>query len=121
MIELELTKAEALLCMELIRHNTDELLEQISRGIDDEITLSEMETTAQENYQANLKSEADKVPKLEAEIKQLRAKIDSENLSSKLNKIKFSEINLNLAPYGYKKDGTPKKRAGRPRIDDLPF
>ena len=117
MIEIELTKAEALLCMELIRHNTDELLQQISRGIDDEITLSEMETTAQENYQANLKIEADKVPELEAEIKQLQAKVDSMNLSSKLNKIKFPEINLNLAPYGYKKDGAPKKRAGRPRIE----
>ena len=121
MIEIELTKAEALLCMELIRHNTDELLQQISREIDNEITVSEMEVAAQENYQANLKIEADKVPKLEAEIKQLRAKIDSENLSSKLNKIKFSEINLDLAPYGYKKDGTPKKAAGRPRHDDLPF
>jgi len=121
MIEIELTKAEALLCMELVRHNTDELLQQISRGIDDEITLSEMEGTAQENYQINLKNEADKVPDLEAEIVVLRAKIDSMNLSSKLNKIKFPEINLDLAPYGYKQDGTPKKRAGRPRIDELPF
>lgn len=121
MIEIELTKAEALLYMELIRHSTDELLEQISQGLDEEITLSEMETTAQENYQVNLKKEAEKVPDLEAEIKQLRAKIDSMNLSSKLNKIKFPEINLNLAPYGYKKDGTPKKRASRPHIDKPPF
>ena len=121
MIELELTKAEALLYMELIRHSTDELLEQISQGLDEEITLSEMEVASQENYRINLKNEADKVPDLEAEIVVLRAKIDSMNLSSKLNKIKFPEINLNLAPYGYKKDGTPKKRAGRPRIDELPF
>ena len=121
MIELELTKAEALLFMELIRENTEQLLEQISHRVEDEITQMEMEGTAQENYQANLKIEADKVPDLEAEIVVLRAKIDSMNLSSKLNKIKFPEINLNLAPYGYKKDGTPKKRAGRPRIDELPF
>ena len=122
MIELELTKAEALLFMELIRHSTDELLEQISQGLDEEITLSEMEVASQENYRINLKNEADKVPDLEAEIVVLRAKIDSMNLSSKLNKIKFPEINLNLAPYGYKKDGTPKKRAGRPRTEfELPF
>jgi hypothetical protein len=121
MIELELTKAEALLFMELIRENTEQLLEQISHRVEDEITQMEMEGTAQENYQINLKNEADKVPDLEAEIVVLRAKIDSMNLSSKLNKIKFPEINLNLAPYGYKKDGTPKKRAGRPRIDELPF
>ena len=122
MIELELTKAEALLFMELIRENTEQLLEQISHRVEDEITQMEMEGTAQENYQANLKIEADKVPDLEAEIVVLRAKIDSMNLSSKLNKIKFPEINLNLAPYGYKKDGTPKKRAGRPRTEfELPF
>jgi hypothetical protein len=122
MIELELTKAEALLFMELIRENTEQLLEQISHRVEDEITQMEMEGTAQENYQANLKIEADKVPDLEAEIVVLRAKIDSMNLSSKLNKIKFPEINLNLAPYGYKKDGTPKKRTGRPRTEfELPF
>ena len=121
MIKLELTKAEALLYMELIRHSTDELLEQISQGLDEEITLSEMEVASQDNYRINVEKEAEKVPGLEAEIKQLRAKIDSMNLSSKLNKIKFPEIVLDRAPYGYKKDGTPKKRAGRPRIDELPF
>ena len=121
MIEIELTKAEALLYMELIRHNTDELLEQISQKVDEEITTSEMEGAAQENYRINVEEEAKKVPKLEAEIKQLRAKIDSENLSSKLNKIKFPEINLDLAPYGYKKNGEPRKRRGRPPVDELPF
>lgn len=122
MIELELTKAEALLFMELIRENTEQLLEQISHKVEDEITQMEMEGTAQENYQINLKNEADKVPDLEAEIVVLRAKIDSMKLSSKLNKIKFPEINLDLAPYGYKKDGTPKKRVGRPRTEfELPF
>jgi hypothetical protein len=111
MIEIELTKAEALLYMELIRHNTDELLNQISRGIEDEITEAEMEMTAKENYEINLKNEADKVPDLEAEIKQLRAKIDSINLASKSNKIKIP----------IKKDSAPKKRRGRPVLDDLPF
>ena len=123
MIELELTKAEALLCMELIRHNSEQLLEQISQKVDEEITISEMEGAAQENYRINVEEEAKKVPKLEAEIKQLRAKIDSDNLTSKLDKIKFPEINLNLAPYGYKKDGSPRKRAGRPpnNMFNLPF
>ena len=113
MIEIELTKAEALLYMELIRHNTDELLNQISRGIEDEITQAEMEMTAKENYEINLKNEADKVPNLEAQIKQLRAKIDSTKIASKSNKVK--------APFGYKKDGTPRKRAVRPALDELPF
>ena len=34
---------------------------------------------------------------------------------------KLNDMEKNKAPYGYKKDGTPKKRAGRPRIDELPF
>jgi hypothetical protein len=114
MIELELTKAEALLCMELIRKNTDDLIEQISQELDEQITIAEMSEAAQENYQINLKKEASKVPDLEAEIKQLQAKIDSMNMSSKLNKIKFPKINLDLAPNGHKKDGTPKKLTGRP-------
>jgi hypothetical protein len=114
MIELELTKAEALLYMELIRQNTDDLLEQISQELDEQITIAEMSETAQENYQINLKKEASKVPDLEAKIKQLQAKIDSMNMSSKLNKIKFPKINLDLSSNGYKKDGTPKKRTGRP-------
>ena len=114
MIELELTKAEALLCMELIRKNTDDLIEQISQELDEQITIAEMSETAQENYQINLKKEASKVPDLEAEIKQLQAKIDSMNMSSKLNKIKFPKINLDLSSNGYKKDGAPKKRRGRP-------
>ena len=33
----------------------------------------------------------------------------------------FKKLEKQKAPYGYKRDGTPKKRAGRPRIDELPF
>jgi len=121
MIELELTRAEAMLVYELLKENYENSLEIIMRAIDEEVTEESMKLNARENYRINIENEARKVPDLEAEIKQLRAKIDSENLSSKLNKIKFPEINLDLAPYGYKKDGTPKKAAGRPRHDDLPF
>jgi hypothetical protein len=121
MIELELTRAEAMLVYELLKENYENSLEIIMRAIDEEVTEESMKLNARENYRINIENEAKKVPDLEAEIKQLRAKIDSDNLTSKLNKIKFPEINLDFAPYGYKKDGTPKKRAGRPRIDELPF
>lgn len=121
MIELELTKAEALLMYELFKENYENSLELIMKAIDEEVTQESMALNVRENYRINIENEAKKVPVLEAEIKQLRAKIDSDNLTSKLNKIKFPEINLDLAPYGYKKDGTPKKAAGRPRHDDLPF
>jgi hypothetical protein len=113
MIELELTKAEALLMYELFKENYENSLELIMKAIDEEVTQESMALNVRENYRVNIENEANKVPSLEAEIKQLRAKIDSMTLASKSNKVK--------SPYGYKKDGTPRKRAGRPRLDELPF
>lgn len=114
MINVELTKAEALLYMELIRHNTDELLEQIAEGLDEEVTRAEMEIAAQENYMANLKNEAKKASYLEDEVKQLRARIDAQHLAAKPNTFKTRAKRLKpAAPWGYKKDGTPKQRPGR--------
>jgi hypothetical protein len=121
MIELELTKAEAFLVYELLKENLENSLEAIMSSIDEQTTTESMEFEARKNYRINVENEAKKVPALEAEIKQLRAKIDSDNLTSKLDKIKFPEIDLDFAPYGYKKDGTPKKAAGRPRLDRPPF
>lgn len=115
MIKVELTKAEALLYMEMIKRNTRELLEQIAEELDEAVTRAEMEMAAQENYQANLEKEASKVEDLEIEVQQLRARIDAQNLSAKSNTIKTRKPRaLKVdAPWGYKKDGTPKKRPGR--------
>jgi len=114
MINVELTKAEALLYMELIKHNTRELLEQIAQGLDEEVTRAEMEAAAQDNYITNLENEAKKVADLEIEVQQLRARIDAQNLPATSNKIKTPAKRLKpVAPWGYKKDGTPKKRPGR--------
>ena len=107
MIDLELTKAEALLYMEIIRRNTSELLEQIAQGLDEEVTRGEMEVAAQENYMANLKNEANKVAKLEAEIKWLQ-EIKVEQMTGRKPRTQKPS-----APWGYKKDGTPKQRPGR--------
>jgi hypothetical protein len=107
MIEVELTKAEALLYMEMIRRNTEQLLEQITQGLDEEITRSEMEVAAQENYMTNLKNEASKVAALEAEIKWLQ-EIKVEQMTGRKPRTQKPS-----APWGYKKDGTPKQRPGR--------
>jgi len=107
MINVELTKAEALLYMELIRHNTDELLEQIAEGLDEEVTRAEMEVAAQENYMTNLKNEAKKVADLEAELAGWREFQVAQLLGRKPRAKKVA------APWGYKKDGTPKQRPGR--------
>lgn len=107
MINVELTKAEALLYMELIRHNTDQLLEQIAQGLDEAVTHAEMEMAAQENYMTNLENEAKKVASLEAEIKKWQ-ELKVEQLVGRKPRAKKP-----AAPWGYKKDGTPKKRPGR--------
>lgn len=111
MIELELTKAEALLYMEMIKRNTREMLEQIAEKMDEEVTQEEMRIAARENYIANLEKEAHKVSDMEAEIHQLRAKIDATNLASKTNTFKPRAKKID-APWGLKKDGTPKKKPG---------
>ena len=114
MINLELTKAEALLYMEMLKRNTREMLEQISESMDESMTREEMEMAAKENYMTNLKNEADKVADLEIEVQQLRARIDATNLAAKSNTFKTRASRLKpTAPWGVKKDGTPKKRPGR--------
>jgi len=97
MINLELTKAEALLYMELLKHNTEEMLEQIFQSLDEVVTGEEMEKAARKNYVTNL----------ENEVKSLRTQLDAKNLASASNVVQE-------APWGLKKDGTPKKRIGRP-------
>ena len=111
MIELELTKAEALLAYELFKQNNEDLLEQISQGLDEQMTHENMQREAQKNRMINLENKANEVEKLLVEIHQLRAQLDAHNLSAKSNTIK-PRAKKN-APWGVKKDGTPKKRPGR--------
>lgn len=114
MINLELTKAEALLYMEMLKRNTREMLDQIAENMDEAVTREEMEMAAQENYITNLKNEADKVADLEIEVQQLRARIDANNLAAHPSTLKTRAKPLKPdAPWGYKKDGTPKQRPGR--------
>lgn len=114
MIELELTKAEALLAFELIKENADNLLEQIINAVDEEATAETMKLEARKNYRINIENEAQKVPALEARIKELVALIDSHTLAAKSNTIKTRKTRALKpdAPWGYKKDGTPKKKPG---------
>jgi len=94
MIELELTKGEAILVLELIKHGTDELIAQLTDALDEENTSEKMEKAAGENYVVNLEREVERLTKLLAEQQAPIEKVP--------------------APYGYKKDGTPKKIPGRP-------
>lgn len=107
MITLELSKAEALLYMEILKRNTREMIDQIAENMDSVVTKEEMEQAARSNYVINL----------ENEVKNLRAQIDAKNLASESNKIYGKPAKKKVAkkveaPWGYKKDGTPKKKPG---------
>ena len=113
MIKLELTKAEALLAYELFKQNNDELLEQIMQNVDEKMTRDHMQHEARKNYQTNVENEAKKVAGLESEIQYLKAQLDAKNLAAKSNTLKTRVNKLKpVAPWGYKKDGTPKKKPG---------
>lgn len=94
MIELELKKGQAIFLMEAIKQHARQITDQLADYLEDEITSFEMEQTVADNYVANLESEVERLTKLLAEQQ--------------------APIERVPAPYGYKKDGTPKKRIGRP-------
>ena len=102
MVELELTRAEALLAFELIKHNAECICDQILDAVNSEVNEEELQRAAQRNYVINL----------EEEVKNLRAMIDSKNLASDPAGLKPKAKKVD-APWGLKKDGTPKKRPGR--------
>jgi hypothetical protein len=62
---------------------------------------------------------------LEKEIKEVGERIAKRSATSELVKeaveAKVIPEQKRKTPYGYKRDGTPKKRPGRPRLDELPF
>jgi hypothetical protein len=91
MIELELNKGQAIFLMEAVKHHARQITDQIADHLEDEITAFELEQTVADNYVANLESEVERLTKL---------------LEAPKERVP--------APYGYKKDGTPKKRIGRP-------
>ena len=105
MITIELSKAEALLYMEMIKRNGNELIEQIGEQLDEQVTHEEMAMAVKDNYVANL----------ENENKSLRTMMNAEvsdQPEAKPAKKKGRPAKPK-APWGYKKDGTPKKRPGR--------
>lgn len=84
------------------------------QNVDQEMTHEHMKHEARKNYQTNVENEAKKVAGLEAEISSLRAQLDAKNLAAKSNTIKTRKTRAikPFAPWGLKKDGTPKKKPG---------
>jgi DNA-binding protein H-NS len=105
MITVDISKGEALLYMEMIRRNSQKLLAQIGDKLEQSVTEQEMMQAARHNYIANL----------ENENKALRTMMNAEVSDQPEVKPakKKGRTAKPKAPWGYKKDGTPKKRPGR--------
>lgn len=97
MIELELTKDEAMLVANALKaiaaRVENEIIEKITEAEyieEDKSLFDDMDQIAAYNVRVNLQTEVDRLTKL------------------------LAEKEAAPAPYGYKKDGTPKKLPGRP-------
>ena len=102
MIDVKLTRAEALLIMELIQKSAKELSESLLIAVEDENDKEQVAKAAKQNYVKNLEEEN---RRLEREIKGLLTPVT-------ITKVSESSI----APHGYKKDGTPKAKPGRKTV-----
>jgi len=95
MITIQLTPAQAALFHELLRTSTEDVLEQITESIGELATQDHLVEKASENYVINL----------ENKVKELEKALNEKPAAKPAAKVN--------APYGYKKDGTPKARPGR--------
>lgn len=100
MIDVKLTRAEALLIVELVQKSARELSESLIIAVEDENDKEQVAKAAKQNYVKNLEEEN---RRLEREITGLLTPVT-------ITKVSESSI----APHGYKKDGTPKAKPGRP-------
>lgn len=105
MITVNLSKGEALLYIEMIKRNNEELLAQISEKLEESVAEQEMMQAASHYYVANLESENKALRNM------MNAEV-SDQPEAKPAKKKVRPAKPK-APWGYKKDGTPKKRPGR--------
>jgi hypothetical protein len=93
MIDVKITRAEALLIMELIQKSAKELSESLLIAVEDENDKEQVAKAAKQNYVKNLEEENRRLEK---------------DIAGLLTPVTIP------APHGYKKDGTPKAKPGRP-------
>lgn len=117
--ELELSDAEVQFLTFAIKDVADHLIDKLRWGEaspesqPEEVFKEELEKIATSNFMVNAKSEIERLLKeLElAKQDKLIAEAKDEHLPQTLAP---KATKTKSAPYGFKKDGTPKKRPGRP-------
>lgn len=92
MISIQITKAEAVMMMELIHNFCTKSIENIDIALSNAVDKENISKAARSNYISNLEKEVKRL----TELTNFKAEAPSED-----------------APYGLKKDGTPKARPGR--------
>lgn len=95
MIDVKLTRAEALLIIELVQKSAKEISEALLIAVEEQNDKEQLAKAAKQNYVVNL----------EAEVKRL---------TELVNKPKVFE--LPKGEWGLKKDGTPRAKPGRKTI-----
>jgi hypothetical protein len=89
-IDVKITRAEALLIVELVKKSTEGLIESLIVAVEDENDKEQVARAAKQNYVSNL----------ESEVKRLTNLVNEKAVAQN-------------APHGLKKDGTPRAKPGR--------
>jgi hypothetical protein len=108
MIKALITRAEALLIIELINKSATDLINTLLIAVEEESEKEQVANAAKQNYVVNL----------ENEVKTLKALLDAKNLmpateQPKTEPPKKMVMVRRKARWGLKKDGTPKAKPGR--------
>lgn len=100
MIEVKLTRAEALHIIDLVQKSSEELVNTMLIAIEECNDKEQVVRTAKQNYVANL----------EAEVKRLTNLVNEKPMSQP------KVFELSKGEWGLKKDGTPRAKPGRKAI-----
>ena len=107
MIDVKITRAEALLIIELINKSATDLINTLLVSVEEENDKEQVAKAAKQNYVVNL----------ENEVKTLKALLDAKSLmpntQPKATPPKKMVLVRRKARWGLKKDGTPKAKPGR--------
>lgn len=114
--ELELSDEEVHFLTFAVKDTADFLIDKLrwgeapDDGGPEVVAKEDLEKIAVSNFMVNAKAEIERLKKELAERDEVIAKVKDQHLPQTLVRMPKAKS----APYGLKKDGTPKKRPGRP-------
>lgn len=111
MINVAITRAEALLIIELVNKSTQDLINTLLISVEEASDKEQVAKAAKQNYVVNL----------ENEVKTLKSLLDAKSLMPEMGQLKTIPpkkmvLVRRKARWGLKKDGTPKAKPGRKTV-----